>query len=213
MQDNINKRIDTLKQRILEDGLEQTQQALELAVSVHAGQFRKNKQGKVISAIIHPVTVALHAAALGFSEDELLAAALLHDVLEDSSRDALPEFFSPSVREAVDILTYRGRGKKDAAAMSAYYCTIAQNKATALIKAVDRCHNLATMSEGLTASQQKTYIKETKRYVLPMMAGAERHFGDLKRPFWLVRYQMAAVMQTAKDNLAADVLAPSIVKA
>lgn len=213
MQNQIDKSVDALKQRIARDKLEQTEQALDLAVSVHAEQFRKNKKGKVIPAAIHPVTVALHAAALGFSEDALLAAALLHDVLEDSTRHELPEFFSPSVRKAVDTLTYRGRGKKDITAMATYYHAIAQNKGTALIKALDRCHNLATMSEGFTASQQRDYIIETERYVLPMMAAAERHFEDLKRPFWLVRYQMGAVMQTAMDNLTVGVSETPIAKA
>ncbi|WP_315307470.1 hypothetical protein [Pseudoramibacter alactolyticus] len=206
MQNQINKSVDVLKQLIIRDGLGQTEQALDLAVSVHAGQFRKNKKGKAIPAVIHPVTVALHAAALGFSEDELLAAALLHDTLEDSTLHELPGSFSLGVREAVDTLIYRGRGKADTSAMPAYYHAVAQNRGTALIKALDRCHNLATMSEGFTASQQKTYIKETKHYVLPMMAGAEKHFEDLKRPFWLVRYQMASVMRTAADDLTGDVL-------
>ena len=93
MQNQINKSVDVLKQLIIRDGLGQTEQALDLAVSVHAGQFRKNKKGKAIPAVIHPVTVALHAAALGFSEDELLAAALLHDTLEDSTLHELPGSF------------------------------------------------------------------------------------------------------------------------
>lgn len=55
--------------------------AIRLAVRAHEGQMRK---GEPIPYITHPVAVALLLARYGF-DDEVLAAALTHDVLEDTS--------------------------------------------------------------------------------------------------------------------------------
>jgi guanosine-3',5'-bis(diphosphate) 3'-pyrophosphohydrolase len=55
--------------------------ALEVAREAHAGQVRNASGGRPY--IDHPVAVAAKLVGLGFS-DEVLAAALLHDVVEDS---------------------------------------------------------------------------------------------------------------------------------
>ena len=55
--------------------------ALEMAREAHAGQTRNASGGRPY--IDHPVAVAEHLAEHG-SGDEVLAAALLHDVVEDT---------------------------------------------------------------------------------------------------------------------------------
>lgn len=55
--------------------------ALEIARRAHAGQIRNASGGRPY--IDHPVAVAERLAELGLG-DEVLAAALLHDVVEDS---------------------------------------------------------------------------------------------------------------------------------
>lgn len=56
-------------------------EALETAEIAHAGQIRNGSGG--MAYIEHPVTVAATLEQLGY-RDEVLAAALLHDVVEDS---------------------------------------------------------------------------------------------------------------------------------
>ena len=54
--------------------------AIEFAVKAHGGMFRK---GGSIPYIVHPLEVA--ASAVGFTDDpEILAAAVLHDTVEDT---------------------------------------------------------------------------------------------------------------------------------
>jgi (p)ppGpp synthase/HD superfamily hydrolase len=78
--------------------------ALEMAERAHAGQTRNGSGG--MAYIHHPVAVAELLAANGFDE-ETVAAALLHDVVEDSetSIEDVRDRFGPRVAELVATLT------------------------------------------------------------------------------------------------------------
>lgn len=78
--------------------------ALEMAEAAHAGQTRRGSGG--MAYIHHPVAVAELLAAHGFDE-QAVAAALLHDVVEDSEasvEDVAARFGQP-VAELVAALT------------------------------------------------------------------------------------------------------------
>jgi (p)ppGpp synthase/HD superfamily hydrolase len=78
--------------------------ALALAREVHAGQIRNGSGG--MPYIEHPQAVAALLAEHGFG-DEVLAAALLHDVVEDSETtvEELRERFGEPVAGLVDTLS------------------------------------------------------------------------------------------------------------
>lgn len=78
--------------------------ALEKARAAHAGQVRNGSGG--MPYIEHPVTVAARLEELGY-RDEVLAAALLHDVVEDSETtlEELRELFGDEVAGMVGALT------------------------------------------------------------------------------------------------------------
>ena len=78
--------------------------ALEQARSDHAGQVRNGSGG--MPYVEHPVTVAARLDEHGH-RDEVLAAALLHDVVEDSGTglDELREKFGEEVAGLVGALT------------------------------------------------------------------------------------------------------------
>jgi (p)ppGpp synthase/HD superfamily hydrolase len=78
--------------------------ALEMAERAHAGQTRSGSGG--MAYIHHPVAVAELLAAHGFDESTV-AAALLHDVVEDSeaSIDDIAAAFGPRVADLVAALT------------------------------------------------------------------------------------------------------------
>jgi (p)ppGpp synthase/HD superfamily hydrolase len=78
--------------------------ALEKARADHAGQTRNGSGG--MPYIEHPVRVAALLDERGYGE-EVLAAALLHDVIEDSetSLDELRELFGGEVAGLVGALT------------------------------------------------------------------------------------------------------------
>jgi (p)ppGpp synthase/HD superfamily hydrolase len=84
-------------------GLPRTQAALAFADERHAGQQRKIDGAPFVT---HPVEVAclLHEAGYG---DDVVAAGVLHDVLEDTTaeRADLEESFGPEVARLVAALT------------------------------------------------------------------------------------------------------------
>lgn len=79
--------------------------ALALAREAHAGQVRQTGSGE-ISFIDHPLAVAELLAEEGFG-DEVLAAGLLHDVVEHAEVEpsALRERFGDEVAGLVEALT------------------------------------------------------------------------------------------------------------
>lgn len=79
-------------------------EALETATRAHAGQLRHGSDGQPF--IDHPVAVAEVLASFDW-DDEVLAAALLHDVVEKSeiSGDAIRERFGDRIGRMVKALT------------------------------------------------------------------------------------------------------------
>jgi (p)ppGpp synthase/HD superfamily hydrolase len=82
----------------------QVRAALETARAAHASQFRNGARS--VPYIDHPLAVAECLAAHGFA-DEVLAAALLHDVVEDSEMEVedVRARFGERVAELVAALT------------------------------------------------------------------------------------------------------------
>jgi (p)ppGpp synthase/HD superfamily hydrolase len=79
-------------------------EALELARKAHAGQLRRGSDGHPF--IDHPMSVAERLYQAGL-RDEVIAAALLHDVVEKSEIGSgeLRERFGEEVGDLVDALT------------------------------------------------------------------------------------------------------------
>lgn len=80
------------------------ERAWRVAAVAHAGQHRKATE---IPYLVHPAAVALILQRSGFVDERLLAAAVLHDVVEDTdwTLDKLRDQFPPEVLEIVDVLT------------------------------------------------------------------------------------------------------------
>ncbi len=78
--------------------------ALEQARKAHAGQVRNGSGG--MPYVEHPITVAARLEEHGY-RDEVLAAALLHDVIEDSETTLaeVRELFGDDVAGMVGALT------------------------------------------------------------------------------------------------------------
>lgn len=79
------------------------EKALRLAMLAHTGQTRK---GEDTPYIVHPAVVATTLASYGFA-DEVVAAALVHDVVEDTSVTAneLREALGDAVADLVEMVT------------------------------------------------------------------------------------------------------------
>ena len=183
------------------EGLEETYKALQFMRQQHAGQFRKRSKYSVekVLYINHPLMMACQAHALGIRDDVLLAAILLHDVVEDTgiTLEELP--FSDEVREIVGLVSFfvpEGMTKKQATEQ--YYEGISGNAKACVVKLIDRCNNVSTMAGSFTRRKMIQYIKETEQYVLPLADILKNQYPEYSDLSFLVKYHILSVIETIK---------------
>lgn len=185
-------------------GLVQTEKALPYALEKHEGQFRKGRDH--VPYINHPLQMACHALALGLTEDDLIAAILLHDVCEDC-RDEAGERISPEdlpvgevVQEAVRLVT-KPENRKDGWSEQDYYLAISENRLAVLVKILDRCNNISMMATGFTKDRMASYIDETEEYVFPLLDKMKKEFPECYNAAFLVKYQILSILGSMKRLL------------
>lgn len=180
-----------------EKNLEQTLRVLPLVKKMHEGQFRKGKDK--IPYIYHPLMLSCHALALGLGEDEIIATALLHDVLEDcmATEDELP--VSDDIKQAVQLLTFKvkdGESREDA--KSTYYKKISENRIASIVKVLDRCNNISTMATGFSRESMVKYIDETEKYVMPVLDVVKHQYPECYNATFVLKYHMRSLLETLK---------------
>ena len=144
--------------------------AYETAEKAHDGQFRRSGE----AFISHPVAVATVLAGLGM-DDVTLAAALLHDSVEDTavSLEEIEAGFGPIVAQIVDGVTklervsFDSRAAAQAATMRKMLVAMAKDPRVLLIKLGDRLHNMRTVGAMPEASQKRT-AQETLDVYAPL---------------------------------------------
>jgi len=180
-------------------GMEQTLRILPMAWKWHDGQFRKGQEH--IPYIYHPLTVACHALALGLNEDDLVTAALLHDVCEDCGVAPAELPVSEAARAAVVCLTKNASYYLGPENQTPYYEAIAGNRIAIMVKLLDRCNNVSGMAKGFRRDRMMEYIEETERCFYPLFDRAVEHYPELKEMIILLKYHMVSVVETAKGLL------------
>jgi (p)ppGpp synthase/HD superfamily hydrolase len=150
-------------------------QALAFARARHGSQTRTGSQTPYW---VHLVRVAMEVARWGLATPELLAAALLHDVVEDTSTtiDEVEAGFGREVASAVAWLTCPTRPE---AAVRDYYARLADEApdGVKLVKLADRTDNLRSiqalvMRTGRHRRWAGNYLARTVWQVLPLAASA-----------------------------------------
>ncbi|MHB8830702.1 MAG: HD domain-containing protein [Patescibacteria group bacterium] len=123
-----------------------TDKAMEFAAIKHQGQWRKHPTEK-IPYIEHPAMVGLMLAQAGY-DDEVVAAGILHDVVEDCgvTLEELADKFSPRVARLVDQVSEPSKVLTWDERKQAYREKLAGAEVEALaIADVDHLHNLKNL--------------------------------------------------------------------
>ncbi|PIU30764.1 MAG: hypothetical protein COT06_11805 [Syntrophobacteraceae bacterium CG07_land_8_20_14_0_80_61_8] len=148
--------------------------ALDFARELHLGQTRKSGA----PYISHPCAVAeILAAELAVKDPRLLAAALLHDVVEDIEHITNADIdrrFGSTVAELVDGCTKLARSSRDRASLkdlthSKIFLTASRRLGVLVIKLADRLHNLRTL-HYLPKSKRQRIAQETAEVYAPLAA-------------------------------------------
>ncbi len=175
--------------------LPNTLKAVDFAVKAHEGQKRKRSS---VPYIYHPLNLACHALSMGITDDAVIAACLLHDVIEDCGVKSEDLPINDEAKELVLLLTCAKTNEKNRTEIiSAYYKAIAENPKAALIKCLDRCNNLTTMSWGLSRERIYRMIKETEEYY-PELLGVLKATTEYNNAAWLLKYQIESMLDIYK---------------
>jgi len=146
------------------------ERAYEVALAAHAGQTRKSGE----PYINHPMSVATIVARQGL-DDITVAAALLHDAVEDTpvSLEDLERDFGSEVRLIVDGVTkldrlhFDTREEQQAASMRKMLVALSKDLRVLIIKLADRLHNMRTLA-ALPDHKQQRVAQETMDIYAPL---------------------------------------------
>ena len=146
------------------DDISMIEKAYRIADKAHANQKRKSGE----PYIIHPLCVAIILADLEMDK-ETLAAAILHDVVEDTvmTLDELKGEFGDEVALLVDGVTKltqlswsADKVELQAENLRKMFLAMAKDIRVILIKLADRLHNMRTL-QYQTPEKQKEKARET----------------------------------------------------
>ncbi|MFV8332170.1 RelA/SpoT family protein [Flavobacterium sp. GSP14] len=145
--------------------------AFDVSVEAHKDQRRKSGE----AYIFHPIAVAkIVASEIGLGATSI-AAALLHDVVEDTPTTIqdIERLFNPKVAQLVEGLTKISMVQKDLnASLQAenfrkMILTLNDDVRVILIKLADRLHNMQTM-ESMQEDKQTKIASETLYIYAPL---------------------------------------------
>src|SRR5512146_850666 len=164
--------------------------ALRFSASAHRGQKRMSGE----DFISHSIAVALILAEQ-LLDTTSIAAALLHDVVEDSDvrTEDIAREFGPEIAGIVDGLTkishlsFRSTAEEQVENYRKLLLSIARDARVIIIKLADRLHNMRTL-EHLPPERRERIALETREIYAPLahrfgMAGVKAELEDLAFKF------------------------------
>ena len=155
---------------LTDDEYNQVLKAFELADKAHEGQLRASGE----PYIMHPLAVADILAHLQIDHITLMAA-LMHDVVEDTSysKEDLEEMFGSEVAFLVDGVTklnqfqYETKEDRQMENYRKMILAMAKDVRVVVIKLGDRLHNMRTLKH-MRSDKQKRIAKETLEIFAPL---------------------------------------------
>jgi len=189
--------------------VELVSRAFEFSESAHRGQFRKSGE----PYITHPLAVASILSQWRL-DAQGLAAALLHDVMEDTSvtKGELEKRFGKPVADMVDGVSkldqieFDSREEAQAESFRKMLLAMARDVRVILIKLADRLHNMRTL-DAMAQSHKKRIAKETLDIYAPIAnrLGLNALFLELQdlcfKHLFPLRYRiLAKAIKAARGN-------------
>lgn len=188
-----------VKGRAQMKGMPQTLAVLGLLRSAHGSQKRWSRYGYDTVYSVHPLTMACHALAMKLEDDDVIAACLAHDMVEDAGMKPEELPVGERVKEAVRLVS-KNLYKQGTGWMDQYFETIRTNPLACLVKCLDRVNNLAGMADAFSRKKMICYTEETDRYY-PALLEVVKKVLEWNDAWWLLRYQMMTITETFKRLL------------
>ncbi len=182
--------------------LPQVMLALPVARKLHDGQYRKSGE----PYFTHPLKVCSTLVSYGIDDDITLAAAILHDVLEDceealpnGGQDLVEEYgIDPEIVEIIAILSKRS-GLNDQE-LGKYFRKIEKNPKAALIKLADRLHNSGSLYT-FSDEKMRKYLRETDLFLIPMGSYCKKYYPKYANAFSILKSSIETLNSSMKAML------------
>ncbi len=164
------KLIKLVRENMTENDVSLVEKAYFIAKKAHEGQFRFSGE----PYIIHPISVAIILYNLGM-DGESMAAALLHDVVEDTdmTKENIQEEFGEDVANLVEGVTKLGKvpiftkEEQQAENVRKMLMAMSQDIRVIIIKLADRIHNMRTLS-FMRPDKRREKAQETLEIYAPI---------------------------------------------
>lgn len=181
-------------------GFTQTLAVLDELRAAHGSQERRSRYGFATTYMVHPLTMACHALAMGIRDDDVLAAALAHDMAEDAHfrPEELP--VGKRVQDAVRLVSKNMYDPNEKGWEDRYYENIRKDPLACMVKCLDRINNLAGMADAFSRRKMIRYAEETDRYYPPLLDVLKK-IPEWNDAWWLMRYQMITMLEAFKRLL------------
>ncbi|MDQ7823504.1 MAG: HD domain-containing protein [Candidatus Eremiobacteraeota bacterium] len=130
--------------------------ALAFAERAHRGQFRK---GTELPYLIHPLNAAAILIEAG-CEDEVIAAALLHDTLEDTRTTAadLAAEFGPEVTAFVEAVSQSDKSRSWEERKESTVASLrSMNERCLLVEIADKLDNIRTIHRDYITHKERLW--------------------------------------------------------
>ena len=166
----VRRLVQTLKSYLPAEQLAQIIAAYEFGVIAHKGQTRKTGE----AYITHPVAVAQELANMHL-DSQAITAAILHDVVEDTSAtlEDITEKFGDEVALLVDGVSkldqiqFHSRAEAQAESFRKMMLAMIEDIRVILVKLADRLHNMQTLG-AMPRDKVKRIARETLDIYAPI---------------------------------------------
>jgi guanosine-3',5'-bis(diphosphate) 3'-pyrophosphohydrolase len=165
--------------------VQRVSEAVEFARRWH-GEQKRPTGAPYLDHLLEAVEVLVRGA--GIYDQDILCAAVLHDVVEDTpcTLAEVSEGFGPHVAELVGWVTIPelGPGEDKATVKEAYLRRLPDAPVDALrVKLADRASNVQTL-RNLAPAKQRAYYAQTVTYIVPLARQADPWFSQ-----WFAAWQ------------------------
>lgn len=141
----------------------------------------------------HCVDVANTLISFGITDEDVICAALLHDIIEDVEgyrRITIERMFNENIARLVMLVTKEhGVDYKQPEAINRYIEGILSDMNAAAIKTADRMHNMMTLEEKSFEARYRKAM-ETKTYYLPFFKQSRYMYPRYENLFYAARAEI-----------------------
>lgn len=195
---NVEKMHTYLRGYLVGANMTESLRALQFAREHHAGQTRKDGT----PYIVHPLSMACYAVALGLRDDNIIATILLHDVVEDCGVQIEYLPVNNTIKQAVKYMTVIefDTDVDKIETKCRYFNELLDCPEALICKALDRYNNLADMPMNFTQDKMAKNIAETEILFLPILKKAKEKYPHLADILFVLRTNIGTLNEAIKNQ-------------